>query len=696
MNRILLLAFLLAGLAALAVAVWVGGGAPGTAPAPPRELAGRGARLPATGVPDAGQEQAAQAEAAREVLREPVPHRELAPAADDNAGEEQGVTGRVADADGRPLPGVRAWLVESADHDPIGRMLALAQDVPMPPAAACETDAGGTFRLGLREATGRTFEVHLLGDGFASERLGGLRIHAGEWLDLGAVTLARGATIRGRVTVADTGPPEVALPVPNATVTLDTGDPFLDLGAADLPGWRGARTAQVDAGGNYELQHAPRDGLFRLTASAPGFARQTVEQVEITGGRPVTVDFELPPGLSITGVLETGGRPVARARIEVWSQRPEPAHFGVLASGDSFRVDGLAAGSYLLRIQADGFQPVERTEVPAGTEDLRIELSARGSASVAVRAPEGHLLRRYRLSVRRWFPDQGGEIAAVADVPDRSIRLEPPADRAEVLGLDDGTYVFQVLASGYAATLSEPFTIDAARREASLEMTLDRGGSLRGRVVDALGDPVAGAVVATQPDGYAGDHPMWRMVAGLLPDRITRARATTGPDGSFALAGLAHAGYQLEVTHPDFCRSVRRGIAVQSDELRQIEPVALERGAVVRGRAYLDGVPAPRVRVVLVAAEALQQGPGGVVPSRESADETSLFRVEAVSDNSGGFMLPVRVPPGNYVLQGGHTKTGADGADFLQLLQMKHSIRNLTIHRGQELAEEDVRISTHH
>src|SRR5437867_9546895 len=96
-------------------------------------------------------------------------------------------------------------------------------------------------------------------------------------------------------------------------------------------------------------------------------------------------------------------------------------------------------------------------------------------------------------------------------------------------------------------------------------MTMTRGGAIRGRIVDEAEQPIAGATVATQAAGAVEDNPVWRMLASLTPDKITRTTATTGADGTFRLGRLAHAAYQLEVAHADYCRTQLRDLVVLGD-----------------------------------------------------------------------------------------------------------------------------------
>lgn len=626
-------------------------------------------------------------------VRQPAPvpenERQEIPLVPAHADCPQGVHGTAVDRQGAPLAGVRAFLIESASNDPIERFQNLARKVPLPPAAAAVTGAEGRFRLGLRAPTDRDYEVYLLADGFAEVRIGDLRLHENRWQDLGPITLEQGSTILGRVLVDGT-----ELPVPDATITLDSIYPLADVALADLPGGRHSRSAVVDATGHYRIEHAPRSGAFRLTAAAPGFARLVRSNIELQPGQPTTVDFALQRGLTIGGwIFGTDGQPVAEARIEAWPTTPEPAYRGTVAADGRFQVAGLREGSYRLHVQAERFQPRDLAEVAAGTQDLRIELAPRASAAILVRTPEGQVQRGYHLSVRRFFAESGGQIAAVHDVPDRTVRLPPHEDLAVVEGLDPGTaeapavYAFHLRAEGFALTLSPPFTPGPTASRPTVEVTLTRGGAIHGRVVDEGGRPVGGAEITTQPAGAVEENPVWRMLASLTPDRITRASASTAADGSFVLPRLAHADYQLDVAHADYCKSRRTPVQIDGDHDVAIAPIVLRRGTLVRGRTFVDGLPRSQVRVVLTPA------PGTVEPATKTADETLPVRVEAVSDPDGTYVLPRRIPPGLYELRAA-IQVGNDPQNEVlqQLSQLQRSAVTIAVPVGQETLEQDIRL----
>ena len=61
--------------------------------------------------------------------------------------------------------------------------------------------------------------------------------------------------------------------------------------------------------------------------------------------------------------------------------------------------------------------------------------------------------------------------------------------------------MFQVWAEGFAATLSEAFQIVPGEPAPAVEMTMTRGGTVRGRIVDPVGNPIEGVEIRTQRRG---------------------------------------------------------------------------------------------------------------------------------------------------------------------------------------------------
>ncbi|MCK5941339.1 MAG: carboxypeptidase regulatory-like domain-containing protein [Planctomycetes bacterium] len=609
--------------------------------------------------------------------------------------QPQGLRGRIVDAAGFPIEGARVHLTESASNDPMMLLMVQQQRHLLAPVANATSNFEGSFAVGLRVVQDKVYDLFVLSERHATLRLTGLRLLPDTWHDLGELTLDEGATLRGRVTVQD----RPDLPVPQAVVTMSAGGPFADAALRALPDGDGALVAHVDHDGYYELRHAPSRGVVQVAAVAPGFARVVQRDIEIQIDQPMQLDFELPPGLSLVGdVRTTTGAPIGDARIEAWpKQKGMPPLIGYSDARGAFTLHGLRAGKHRVVAAAAGYETDERDGVEAG-QPLQLTLMPRNRIHVTARTPAGAVLRRYRLAVRRFFPQDldapldeaalaTGQIGAIHELPERRVRLDNATDHAEVRGVPDGTFVCEVEADGWAKTLSLPVRFplpdQAGGALQRIELTVSDGAVLRGQVLDEAGRPLAGASVTTQPVGTIPDHPLLKALQGSVPHRITRRTATTDGNGRFALERLAEASYQLMIEHPDACRTFVRDIDCNRPQERTLPAITLPSGAVVRGTARLDGRVAGQMKVVLTT------------PQTAPADRS--LRLETVTDGEGRYAFARRIPPGSYVLRAAVVGSARPDTEvFHQLKQLERSSTPFTVTAGQDVVEQHLNLPADH
>lgn len=674
------------GLACVAVgAFWLTPGASGPAETPPVAV-GAGASPVPSAPPAAPAASAPPSAAAADALRTEAAPPTRSPSPATNC--PQGLRGLVIDEDQRPLSGLAVYLVDSAANEPLAMPVLRQQRDAFGPVASAESGVDGAFAVGLPVAQDKIYELCVVSPHHAVARVGGLRLLAGEWHDLGAITMTQGATLRGRVTVAGRDD----IPVPLATVSVEVGAAFADAALRALPGAGQGLVATADITGNYELRHVPSRGIVQAIAVAPGFARLRKPNIELRLDGPVEVNFALLPGQSLAGAIgNAAGAAVASARIEAWPQHA--AGDPLITHSDEnghFEVLGLLPGKHRVRVIARGYEPLDERDVEPGRSDLRFVLQAQSRVRVRVVTPGGETLRSYQLGLRRAFPEQGDQIAAVAEVPEQRVRLDGLTDWAEVSGVPIGVFRCQVEAEGFAKTLSD--VIDNGRRpgeaagprQFDVVVTMSQGATLRGRVVDESGAPLAGATVLTQADGTLPDSPFYRMIAGAIPDKITALRTTTRADGSFLLPTLALADYQLLVEHEDACRTVVPGLRLDRAGERVLPPIAMAGGALVSGRATVAGRTVGQVKVVLTTP-----------PTLTAAKDA--IRLETITDAAGVYRMPRRVPPGTYELRAAVVGTTEPEAQiFRQLLQLQRSSIPLVVSPGQRQVEHDIDLPSDH
>ena len=620
----------------------------------------------------------------------------------DSSNEPQGLRGAAVNANGRPLMGVTVYLVESASNDPMLLHLVNQQPHLLAPMASAETAQDGTFAVGLAVAQKKTYDLFLLSPRHATVRMTGLRLLPNSWHDLGDLILRTGTTIRGRVTVKG----QLGMPVPQATVKVSSGGAFADAALRALPGDSGGLIANVNANGDYELKNAPSNGVVLVTALAPGFARVVKHDIELNSNGPVQVDFELSPGKTLAGDVRTStGLAIANARIEAWpKQANQPPLVTFSDERGTFLLQGVRAQPHTVKATAAGFAATEQTEVTP-SQAVHLTMVPQNRIHVTALAPTGRVLRNYRVGLRRFFPKDhnapldaqalaNGTLGSIHEVRDQRIRLDGNNDYAVIHNVPDGTYVCEVQADSFAKSFSLPVRFRAAQLpEAApgrpkpqqpgsvqrIEVTVTNGCSLLGQVIDSRGAPLGGATVTTQSPGTMPDSPMLRMMDRWVPKRVTQRTQKTDDNGFFQFERMALSTYQLQIDHPEACRTFIRQIDGKQPTEKRLAPITMPHGSVITGFATSQGRIAGQIKVVLT--------------TQQTAPADKSLRLETVTDGEGRYRFTRRIPPGSYELRAAVVgTTSPDSEIFQQLLQLKRSSTIFIVPAGQDIVEHNLNV----
>ena len=232
-------------------------------------------------------------------------------------------------------------------------------------------------------------------------------------------------------------------------------------------------------------------------------------------------DVALTAGAVLRGrVADGAGAPIAGAVVAV---RDGPGHAPTTTDGDGcFAIAGFSPGGahvgVSLRVRAEGWRPVRAHGLPLD-EDAVVTMVPAAIARGRVVSATGEALHGGIAFVRMV---ESGDRSAVVDLePDGRFELELP----------DASGPFEVYAEavGHLPGRSTAVAHVSGRPAYDVDVTLEAGHALRGRVVDAeTGAPIAGAriernstVVATT--NARGDFEAIRLPSGDLRLRIERA-----------------------------------------------------------------------------------------------------------------------------------------------------------------------------
>jgi len=355
------------------------------------------------------------------------------------------VSGRVLDADGRPLSGVS---VQGAGRND-------------------RTDVQGHFRLvGISPGT-----HHLLA---WSDQHGRIRrtVEVPAQGTVVELVFPAGRPVTGQVVGSEDQP------VPGALVRLEP--------ATEKTGTEGsARNGLTDRSGAFRFSQVP-PGTYRLLARRDGLTMGSTAPVVEVASVPVRdLRLTLRPGGSVVGRV-LGLEPGEAANLVVEARGPGPVRRGQVAGPGSYRIEGLRVGDWLVtaKVSGTGRRAQGRVRLREGDGETRLDLELGEGVSVTGRAREnGEPLVDAEVHV---FGPTGVRVASVRTDRSGSFRVE---------GLEPGTYGLELVSFGRQIRHAETLTIERDRR---LEIDLATG-SLSGRIVDAAGAPIARASLLLEP-----------------------------------------------------------------------------------------------------------------------------------------------------------------------------------------------------
>ncbi len=494
--------------------------------------------------------------------------------------------GRVLGLRARPLSGAR--------------VTARAGRMQLPPVFA---DADGLFEL--RAAVGE-LELHVEAPDHAPGSFSVVVPRGTAAFEVGDLELERGVDLDVLVTDPEENP------IADALVTLDMAS-AIDVGrgrargGGDAAGARRSTAARTDGAGFARLLHLQRASGYRVRIVRRGFLDQTLEDVRVPRSGPLEVRLE--QAAAIAGiVLGQDGRPVARAFVGLSSKQiglPEIADPYTEADG-TFLLTGLRAGRYEIWARAEGQPVIDPVEIEVAPGETREGLELQAPAGIVVRG---------------WL----------SDVEGAPLEGEPVViDSQYATTRTDGSFEVQNVRPGRRRSRACRDSrrvhgeVEAQVAMAPLELVCqrERAGTLRGRVVDIDGQPVAGAEILR----FSG----------------APALARTDDAGRFE-AGALRGSVRLLAHEPS--RRLRGSVGPIDGETEDEIEIVVRAHAAVRGR--VAGLP-PSGRAWVVFERAADPG-----SDRARIAAAGERRASSGLEGDGSYSLEVR--PGAWVVTVHHT-----------------------------------------
>lgn len=581
--------------------------------------------------------------------------RQLAADDDGVEGFANQLSGRVLDPDNQPVPNAKVTLTTKARS---GEALAtewfLGADGPSeaggdPNSQEFTTGADGRYVFKDIDPSPRYFLVAEHADFSFSQESYVTVGSEGDYVGPD-IRMEAGSTVFGYVT--DTN----GNPIPGATIHVDSSYMLgEDLESPDR------MTTSTDAAGYYEIQNVS-EGPRNVSAMAEGQGTQIQHNVMFRG-RPddrQEKNFRLEVGHPIAGrVVGPNGQGIEDAKVLAMNYGNNTSSRGecMTDANGAFQIEHLRQGSYILMVSAHGWRPGRLNRVQVGEMDAVIDMVEQAKVDYCVvDSRTGQPVTSFEASARRVTPG-GNAYETVGPVE----KVQSATGCGTLRGIDPGQFVVMVEAPGYAPRFSDPFTVTQSAPVTGIQVALDAGGALHGRVVDGGGVPVAGARVSSHDPFYVEDN-LVGVFGGLLASKATQRSTRTKSDGSFELNLLTPGEYLVRVSSPDHTREYVSNLTVAAGVASKIGDIVVHSGGSVVGTVY------DRTGKALA---------GGYVHLR-SDDPNSIYDTRA--DSSGQFEFR-NVRPGSYRLSasGG---SEASGDPFEVIVDQTNSEITISVSEG--------------
>jgi large repetitive protein len=343
-----------------------------------------------------------------------------------------------------------------------------------------------------------------------------------------------------------------------------------------------------------------KEGTYDFTFRRDGYAQKVVRGQSVTPAQPLSIETTLDPAVEITGRVVRGGTGVDGVNISTFSELGAGATATTGPDG-SFTLSGLTPGEVRANIRKETDFISDMRLLTAPGRDVVIEVPAGSRVSGRVIDKESRKPITSFQAGMSTSRSGGGMVISM-----------PPQLKA--FTSDDGTFTLDNIPTGAVNLIAQApgyaqarmnVTIEEGKPLANIELELDPGTKLAGKVTGPDGAAVSGASVRVATGG------MGFVIPGAGKQTVTDS------DGEYTLEALEVSDTNIEFSHPKYL-GTRKEISVKGRDVRL--DVQLSAGTRVSGVVVTEaGAPVADAEVDAVA------GAGGFRNTKTDANGAFSF-----------------------------------------------------------------------
>ncbi len=398
------------------------------------------------------------------------------------------------------------------------------------------------------------------------------------------------------------------------------------------------RQVTTEADGSFELTDLlPRP--YTLVARARDGSIAGPMTVRVPALEPVVMTLHARSALEVTVLAAAGRRPVAGAHVVLRGLAETSADTGAAGTAT---LTGVPGGMVLLEISAPGFGPEQQlaTTSGAGGQTDRVTVLLSRGAPVQGRVSDGS---GAAIAGAQVSAEPAGALVPLGN-DGRALTVTSGADGGfHFDALPAGSFRFSAVHAPHAPGSTPAILLDGRTATRGLELRLEAGARLAGRVVSRAGAPVLFAAVRVAPRG-AGPF------AGVS------RQASCDDTGQFSLDGLPRRAHDVLALH-DRATSARTTV-----DLAQ-RPEVLDLELVLGLDLTISGTVVNPAGAPIAGAQVTAMVELGA--STDLEDLRLRGPASEVSDGAGAFTL-TGLAPGSYRVRASHEAGGAGGDLWLR------------------------------